>query len=180
MESRKLQDEETDSLCLSSWLLGQSNIGGAQAKTEMTKKYNRLLCTFSGMLDSGPDTSSERTTGTKHGCLWGDESLAVLRTGKWHAWEHQGFFTKFHLSCPAFHQRRKSIKLGALDLHPQGCKLARMALPLWEHAKPPRKELHWEWIAKISGNIDEGGCENRFHYVPQVKAALLEFWHSWF
>lgn len=149
--------------------------GGLEPKQKWQKKYNRFLCTFSGMLDSGPDTSSERKTGTKHGCLCRDESLAVLHTGEGRAWKHQGFFTKLHLSCPFFLRRRKSIKLGALDLHPEGCKLARMAFRLWQHAMLPWKELHWEWKAEVSGNIDKGGCEKRFHYVPQVKTALLEF-----
>ena len=41
MGSRKLQDEETGSHCLSSWLPSWSNISGAQARTEMTKKKKK-------------------------------------------------------------------------------------------------------------------------------------------
>lgn len=52
--------------------------------THTQKKYNGFLCTFSSVLDSGPDTSSVWKTGTEHRCLWGDESFAVLHTGKWH------------------------------------------------------------------------------------------------
>ena len=103
MGSRKLQDEETGSHCLSSWLPSWSNISGAQARTEITTtttKKNRSLCTFSGVLDSGPDTSSAQVARAKHGCLWGDESLAVLHTGKWHPGKHQEFSTKLHPSHP--------------------------------------------------------------------------------
>lgn len=49
-----------DRLLLSgSWLLSHSNISEAQARREMTE-YNGFLCTFSSVLDSGPDTSSAR------------------------------------------------------------------------------------------------------------------------
>lgn len=169
-----------DRLLLSgSWLLSYSNISGAQARREMTK-YNGFLCTFSSVLDSGPDTGSAWETGNKHGCLWEDESLADLHTGKWHACTHQGFSTRLHLL--SFFRGRKSIKLGAFDLHPQGLKLARMAFPLWQHAMWPWKKLHWEWKAEVSVSIDKGSCENWFHYVPRVQAALPEFcWYLlWF
>lgn len=122
MQSRKLQDEETGSHCLSSWLLSWSYISGAQARAEMTKKkkYNRFLCTFSSVLDSGPDTSSVWKTETEHGCLRGDESLAVLHTGNDMCENTRDFPPGFiFLVLPLF-GRRKSIKLGALDLHPQG------------------------------------------------------------
>lgn len=104
--------------------------GGLKPKQKWQKKYNRFLCTFSGMLDSGADTSRERKTGTKHGCLWGDESLAVLHTGNdMHG--NTRDFSQSSIFLVLFWSKRKSVKLGALDLHPQGCKLARMTFPLW-------------------------------------------------
>lgn len=118
-----------DRLSLSEQLtaeLEQHHWGSSKKRND--KKYNGFHCIFSNVLDVGPDTSSAWKTGTKHGCLWEDESLAVLHTGKWHVWDFPQGFIFLVLS---FFVRRKSINLEALDLHPQGCKLARMAFFLW-------------------------------------------------
>lgn len=81
---------------------GATSVGLKQQQKCPKNNNNRFLCTFSGVLDSGPDTSSAQKTGTNHGCWWEDESRAVLHTGKWHPCKHQGFCTSLHLSCPFF------------------------------------------------------------------------------
>ena len=109
MGSRKLQDEETGSHCLSSWLPSWSNISGAQARTEMTKKKKKQHTHKKNTKKQIPlsiqrcvrlRARCQQCTGDerKDGCLWGDGSLAVLHTGKWHPGKHQEFSTKIRLS----------------------------------------------------------------------------------
>ena len=80
---------------------------------------------------------------SKHGCLWGDGSLAVLHTGKWHPGKHQEFSTKLrlshslslwkreisytHISWPSSVQFSHSVMSDSLQ--PHGLQQARLPCP---------------------------------------------------